>query len=88
MAKSAQERFNEYLQECAETTDAVNEVINQSVVNHAGSYAWTAGALSGLLQEAISELPRTKRAKFRDRLYQLAQEQREEAIIKTLQRAA
>lgn len=88
MAKTAQEKFSEYLSESAETTDAVNEVIAKTLDNHPASYAYVTGTLSVLLQEAIGELPRAKRAAFRDRLYRLAQEQSELAVIKALQRAA
>lgn len=79
MAKSAQEKFNEYLSEYAETTDAVNQLIDNSM-----SYAWSAGALSTLLQDAISNLPRAKRAEFRDRIYSLAQKQKNQKVINTL----
>ena len=86
VGKSAQEKFNEYLQECHETTDAVNEAIGAMVENYGGSCAYAAGHLSQLLQEAIGNLPRAKRAEFRARLYKTAQRQKDEFLIKTLKK--
>lgn len=88
MPKSAQEKFNEYLNEYAETTDAVNEFINSSVENRDGSYAYAAGALSTMLQEAVSYLPKAKRSEFRERLYKLAQQHKDEFLVKTIKKAA
>lgn len=88
MPKSAQERFNDYLKEYTETTDAVNEFINSSVKNYNGSYAYATGALSTILQDAISNLPKAKRSEFRERLYSLAQKHKNEILVKTLKKAA
>lgn len=71
MAKSAQQRFSEYIDECRETSDAVNELTNRS--NEAnGNYAYAAGFLGAMLQDAIAELPKARRADFRNRLYRQA----------------
>lgn len=71
MAKSAQDKFNDYLAECRETSDAVNELTNRSYDEH-GNYAYAAGFLGSILQDAISELPKARRADFRNRLYKQA----------------
>ena len=71
MAKSAQQRFNEYLDECRETTDAVNGLVNSSYEDH-GNYAY-AGFLGSMLQEAIAELPRARREDYRRRLLRQAE---------------
>lgn len=86
MAKSAQEKFNEYLNESAETTDAVNEFVNSSYENYQG-YAHAAGALSVILQNTIAKLPRAKRAEIRGQLYGLAQEQKNQILVKKLKAA-
>ncbi len=83
MAKSAQERFNAYLAEYAETTDAVNEMVNASVANYK-SYAHATGVLSTMLQDAISQLPRAQRADMRERLYRVAQDQKNDLVFKTV----
>lgn len=86
MTKNSQQRFNEYLAECRETADAVNEFVNTSYENYTG-YAHAAGALSVILNETISELPRAKREAMRARLYNLAQHQKNEILVKKLKAA-
>lgn len=83
MAKSAQQRFDEYLSECRETTNAVNEMVSASVENYR-SYAYATGVLATLLQEAVADLPRAQRAAVRERLYRMAQNQRNEHLAKEL----
>lgn len=81
MAKSAQARFNEYLDECRETSNAVNELTNRSFdVN--GNYAYAAGFLSSVLQEAIAELPRARREDYRRRLLRQAEKFQQEMVDK------
>lgn len=81
--KSAQQKFNEYLDECRETSDAVNQFINFSADNYKG-YAYAAGALSTVLQDVIAELPKARRAEIRERLYRMAQDQKNELLAKTI----
>ncbi len=83
MAKSAREKFQEYLSESRETSDAVNEFLNSSFEHHR-NYAYAAGAMSTIVQDLIRELPKVKRAEFRDRFYSLAKKQKEEHLIKIL----
>lgn len=83
MAKSAREKFDEYLSECRETSDAVNEFLNCSY-EHYKSYAHAAGSLCTIVQEVIRELPKAKRVEFRERFYSMAKKQKEEHLIKIL----
>jgi hypothetical protein len=87
MAKTAQQKFNEYLDECRETTDAVNEFVNRSFDNHK-NYAYSSGAMSVMLSQLIQELPRTKREYWRERLHRSAQQQKNEYLMKTIKEAA
>jgi len=87
MPKTAQDKFDEYLAECRETTDAVNEFINSSHENY-GSYAYATGALQCIVTEVIGELPRARRAAYRERLYKLAQQQKNETLARALKEAA
>ncbi len=84
MPKSAQEKFNEYLEECRETRDAINEVEKASRENHNGSYAYSCGVFSMLLGDVISELPKKRRAEIRDQLLRTAQQQKNEHLAKLL----
>lgn len=87
MAKSAKEKLDEYLGECRETTDAINEFIDNSADNYKG-YAYAAGALSVVLQDAIAQLPKAKRTEMRERLYGMAQQQKNEILVKTIKDTA
>ncbi len=87
MAKSAQEKFNEYLDECRETRDAINELEQTARENNDGSYAYACGVYSTLLAEAIGELPKARRADFRSRMLRMAQKQKNEFLAKTIKAA-
>ncbi len=84
MPKSAQQKFNEYLDECRQTRDAINEVEKSSRDNHDGSYAYACGVFSVLLGDVISELPKARRAELRERLLRTAQTQKNELLAKTI----
>lgn len=84
MAKSAQEKFNEYLEECRETRDAINELERSSRENHDGSYAYACGVFSMLLGDVIAELPKARRAELRNQMYRTAQNQKNELLAKTI----
>jgi hypothetical protein len=87
MPKSAQDKFSEYLAECRETRDAINEVEKASRENCEGSYAFACGVFSSILGDVISELPKARRAELRDRLYSIAQKQKNELLAKTIKEA-
>jgi hypothetical protein len=87
MTKSAQQKFNEYLAECRETRDAINEVERASRENCDGSYAFACGVFSMMLGDVISELPKAKRAEMREQLYRIAQKQKNEYLAKVIKAA-
>jgi len=84
MPKSAQEKFNEYLEECRETRDAINELEKSARENHNGSYAYACGVYSMLLGDVIAELPKKRRAEIRERLLRSAQKQKNELLAKQI----
>jgi hypothetical protein len=79
MAKSAQEKFNEFLDECRETSQAVSAMVSESYENY-NNYAYACGVLESMLKDAIAELPKARRAEFRAQLFNLAQKQRNERL--------
>jgi hypothetical protein len=85
-AKTAQDKFNAYLAEFRETSDVVNDFVDSSYDNNK-SYAYAAGALSVIVKELIAEMPRAKRAKLRDRIRSIAQDQKNELLLKTIKKA-
>ena len=87
MARSAQDKFNQYLEECRETRDAINELEKSARENHDGSYAYACGVYSVLLGDLISELPKARRAEIREQLYRTAQKQKNELLLKTIKEA-
>jgi hypothetical protein len=87
MPKSAQQKFNEYLDECRETTNAISEVTDRTNEAYDG-YAFAAGYLGSMLADVISELPKARRAELRDRLLAKAQEAKNEYLLKTIKETA
>ncbi len=87
MARSAQDKFNEYLAECRETRDAINEVEKASRDN-TDSYAYACGYFSALLGDVIAELPKARRAEIREQLLRTAQKQKNELLARTIKESA
>lgn len=81
--KSAQEKFNEYLDECRETNEAVNQFVNSSFENYK-SYAYAAGSLATIVNDLIRDLPRAKRAAMREQFKRMTDKQNHEFLIKTI----
>lgn len=73
MPKTAQQKFNEYLEDSRKTTQAVNQMIESSNDLY-GGYAYATGYLSTVLQEVIAQLPRAKREELRQRFARSAEE--------------
>ncbi len=88
MARSAQDKFNEYLDECRETRDAINELEKAARENHDGSYAYACGVYSVLLGDIIAELPKKRRAEIREQLLRTAQKQKNELLARTIKESA
>lgn len=84
MPKSAQQKFSEYLDECRETRNAINEVESSSRENCDGSYAFACGVFSMMLGDVISELPKARRAELREQLLRTAQQQKNQLLAKTI----
>ena len=87
MAKSAAQKFDEYLNECRETSSAINEFTKASFDNY-GNYAYAAGYLESMIKDLIIQLPKAKRAEIRNRFLALAQTQKNELLLKTIKEAA
>jgi hypothetical protein len=87
MAKSAQEKFNEYMAESRETADAVREMVDTSYDLYK-SYGHAAGYLQSLVNDLISELPKARRAELRNKLYAQAQKHKNELLLKTVKESA
>lgn len=85
MAKSAQQRFNEYLTECDSTREAVKQFEKAVHDKYDGSgYAYLAGYFMMQMQDAISLLPKAKRQEFRDRFHREARKFEQENLLNAL----
>ena len=87
MAKSAQQKFNEYLAECQETRDAVNEMTAASYDRYEG-HSYAAGYLGSMVVELIGMLPKAKRAEFREQLFRQAQTDKNFTLAKMIKETA
>jgi hypothetical protein len=85
--KSAQQKFNEYLEDCRKTSDAIGELTN-STNEYYNGYAFAAGYLGMQLGDAIALLPKAKREEFRDRLARKAEEVRHQILISKIKETA
>ena len=79
MAKSAQQKFNEFLDESRETSQAVTALMSAGYEVY-GNYAYSAGYLESLVKEVIAELPRARRAEIRSQLLKGAEKIRKELV--------
>jgi len=85
--KSAQQKFNEYLEESQSTMAAINEVTESTNQLYQG-YAFAAGCLGMILADAIGHLPRAQRAEFRARLAKISDKARHELLLDMIKDAA
>ena len=85
--KSAQQKFNEYLEESHSTMAAINEVTESTNQRYQG-YAFAAGCLGMILADAIGHLPRAQRAEFRARLAKISDKARHEILLDTIKDTA
>lgn len=86
--KSAQQKMNEYLEECRETRDSINQLESASREYHEGSYAYACGYFATLLGDIIAELPKARRAELREQLFREAQKQKNLHLAKTIKESA
>ena len=85
--KSAQQRFNEYIEESHSTMAAINEV-TESTLERYGSYSFAAGCLGTILADAIGNLPKAQRAEFRGRLAKISDKARHEILLNAIKDTA
>ncbi len=85
--KSAQQKFNEYINESQSTMAVINEV-TESTLERYGSYSFAAGALGMILADAIGHLPKAKRAEFRSRLAKISDKARHEILLNMIKDTA
>jgi hypothetical protein len=86
MTKSAQSKFNEYLDECRDTSQSINDMVQSSYELY-GNYAYSAGYLQSLLAEVINQLPKAKREGLRNQLRRQAQNDKNTQLANTLKEA-
>ena len=79
MAKSAQDKFNEFLAESRETSQAVGELMSASY-NLYGNYAYAAGFLESMVKDLVAELPKARRAEVRRQFQERALKIRKEMV--------
>ncbi len=65
MAKSAQQRLNEFMDESRETRIAMGQ-FQEAAYTAYGSHSYAAGFLESKLIEVIMELPKQRRAELRE----------------------
>ena len=87
MARSAQDKFNEFLAESRETSQAVSELTSASFEFY-GNYAYATGFLESMIKDVIAELPKARRAEVRRQFQQRAQSIRNQMLVDTLSQTA
>ena len=83
--KTAQQKFNEYLDECRETSDALSafeKAVQEKYDGH--GYAYIAGYFMMQFKEAVSELPKKRRAEIRERFLREAKKFEQENLMKMI----
>lgn len=87
--KSAQSKFNAYLDECRETREAMGafeKAVQEKYDNH--GYAYIAGYMMTQLQDAITHLPKAKRAEFRENFLREAKRFEQENLLNKIKETA
>jgi hypothetical protein len=80
--KSAQQKFNEYLAECDETREAVKQFEKAVQEKYNGSgYAYIAGYFMMQMLNAVSELPKKRRAEIREQFLRETKKFEQENLI-------
>ena len=87
MAKSAQDKFNEFLAESRKTSEAVAELTSASYDLY-GNYAYACGFLESMIKDVIAELPKARRESVREQFLQRARKIRQEKMVDTLSQSA
>ena len=87
MAKSAAQKWDEYLAEFRETQQAVNAMTDSSHSLY-NDYAYAAGYYGSMIADLVSLLPKAKRAQVRAQLLQQADKLEKEQLLKTIKDTA
>lgn len=89
MAKTASQRFNEYLAECDETRAVFKDFEHavQEKYDRQG-YPYIAGYMMTQLQAAVALLPRRQREEFRARFAQEAKRFEQENLLRRIREPA
>ena len=80
-------KMDKEIAEYHETQDAVDEMVKASR-GLFGDYAYSAGYLQALTAELIMQLPKAKRADYRDQLHRQAQDHKNQVLAKALKETA
>jgi hypothetical protein len=89
MPKSAQQKWAEYLEECAETGNALTafERAVQEKYDNQG-YAYIAGYFMMQFREVVMELPRKRREEIRERFLREAKKFEQENFLRKIKESA
>ena len=79
----ARQTFDNYLAEFRETQQAVNG-LTDSTYKLYGDYGYAAGYYGSMIADLISQLPKHKRAEYRQTLLQKSKEFEQERLMKTI----
>jgi hypothetical protein len=83
MKLSAQQRFNQALDESRETGDALREFVSISEKVYS-SHSYSSGYLESMVLQLIGELPKKRRAELREQFYRAALELSRKHMVDTL----
>jgi hypothetical protein len=87
MAKTAQQKFNEYLDEREATRQAVSAFEKAVHEKYDGSgYAYIAGYFMMQMLDAVAHLPKAQRQEFRERFLREAKKFEQENLVRALSR--
>ena len=87
MAKTAQQKLNEFFNETDETRAAVKAFSDASYENY-GGHAYAAGWLESTVVQLIMELPKKRREEMRQQFAEQAKKHQQEALLKTIKESA
>jgi glucan phosphoethanolaminetransferase (alkaline phosphatase superfamily) len=80
-------RFEQYLAEFRETQQAVNAVTDSTYKLY-NDYGYAAGYYGSMVADLIAQLPKAKRAEYRERLRQKAKEFENQYLLKQIKETA
>lgn len=87
MAKSAQQKLNEFFSESDETRAAVKAFTDAAFKNYEG-YAYAAGWLESAFVQVVMQLPKAKREEIRREYAEMAKKQMDQYLLKQIKEGA